>query len=331
MTDITSNESSAGRSLLLVHGKDFQPGAEHCLDFSIAAMAAGLKRDFPAELDRFHDLKKSLSYYGDLTAEVLARHGKHFDEVLDVGDRRNALTQLKLLDKRKQFGVGRYDRLPGKTAIVEFAADIAAPLLATLGFSKPLIARLSKDVAEYWRNNSDYPVSVRSRVREKICDALDRGDRILLFSHGSGSIITYDVLWELSHLEEYADKYRERKIDTWVTLGSPLGDLLVRRRIFGAKEKGRKKYPSNIVTWHNVSAEDDYQCHDNTLADDFSPMLKQRLVSSIRDYKIYNLSVRYGKSNPHSSLGYFIHPRVSKIIVEWLKSQSADRSPQSIL
>jgi hypothetical protein len=60
-------------------------------------------------------------------------------------------------------------------------------------------------------------------------------------------------------------------------------------------------------------------------------MLKQRLVSSIRDYKIYNLSVRYGKSNPHSSLGYFIHPRVSKIIVEWLKSQSADRLPQGIL
>jgi len=330
MTDITSNESSAGRSLLLVHGKDFQPGAEHCLDFSIAAMAAGLKRDFPTELDAFHGLKKSLSYYGDLTAEVLSRHGKYFDEVLDIGDRRNALTQLKLLDRRKQFGVSRYDRLPGKTAIIEFAADIAAPLLAALGFSKPLIARLSKDVAEYWNNKSDYPVAVRSRVREKICDALDRSDRILLISHGTGSIVTYDVLWELSHLEEYAEKYRDRKIDTWVTLGSPLGDLLVRRRLFGGKEKGREKYPSNIVTWQNVSAEDDHLCHDNTLADDFNPMLKKRQVSSIRDYKIYNLAVRYGKSNPHSSIGYYIHPRVSKIIVEWLKSQPADPSHQNI-
>ena len=331
MTDITSNETSAGRSLLLVHGKDFKPGAEQYCDLAIAALAAGLERDFPDELGTFHSLKKSLCYYGDLTADVLNRYGKYFDEVLDIGDRQNALAQMKMLDKRKQFGVGRYDRLPGKTAIVEFAADVVAPLLAVLGFSKPLIARLSKDVAEYWNVKSDYAASVRSRVREKICAALDRGDKILLISHGSGSIVTYDVLWQLSHQEEYADKYRERKIESWVTLGSPLGDSMVRRRLLGAKAKGREQFPCNIVTWNNVSAEDDYQCHDNTLADDFKPMLKQRQVSSIRDYKIYNLSVRYGKSNPHSSLGYYIHPRVSQIIVEWLKSGPVVPSPQSIL
>jgi hypothetical protein len=154
---------------------------------------------------------------------------------------------------------------------------------------------------------------------------------VILISHGSGSIVVYDVLWQLSHLEKYASKYEGKKIDTWVTLGSPLGDSMVRRHLVGAKSKGPTKYPSNIVTWHNVSAEDDYLCHDNTLADDFKPMLKQRLVSSIRDYKIYNLSVRYGKSNPHSSLGYYIHPRVSQIIVEWLKSGSAAPLPQNIL
>lgn len=331
MTEVTSNESSAGRSLLLVHGKDFKPAAEQYFDFAIAALKVGLERDFPDEAGEFHDLKKSLCYYGDLNAEVLTRRGKLFDEVLDIGDRRNALAQMKMLEKRKHFGVGRYDRLPGKTAVVEFAADIAAPLLAMFGFSKPLIARISMDVAEYWNDKSDYAESVRSRVRVKICDALDRDEKILLVSHGSGSIVTYDVLWQLSHLEEYAEKFRDKKIDTWLTLGSPLGDLLVKRKLLGAKAKGRDKYPTNIVTWSNVSAEDDYQCHDNTVADDFKPMLKQRLVSSIRDYKIYNLSVRYGKSNPHSSLGYYIHPRVSQIIVEWLKSGTVVPSPQSIL
>ena len=331
MTDITSNENSAGRCLLLVHGKDFKPSPESYCDFALAAITAGLERDYPDELNSFHDLKKSLCYYGDLTADVLTHHGKRFDEVLDIGDRRNALAQLKMLDKRKHFGVGRYDRLPGKTAVVEFAADVVAPLLAALGFSKPIIARLSVDVAEYWSGKSDYSVSIRSRVREKICAALDREDNILLISHGSGSIVTYDVLWQLCHLEEYSNKYGDRKIDTWLTLGSPLGDSMVRRRLLGAKAKGREKYPCNIVTWQNVSAEDDFQCHDNTLADDFKPMLKQRLVSSIRDYKIYNLAVRYGKSNPHSSLGYYIHPRVSQIIVEWLKSGPAAPLPKNIL
>jgi hypothetical protein len=72
------------------------------------------------------------------------------------------------------------------------------------------------------------------------------------------------------------------------------------------------------VSWHNVSAEDDYCCHDNTLANDFKAMLKDKMVSCIRDYQIYNLAVRYGKSNPHSSVGYYIHPRVGQLIVDWL-------------
>jgi hypothetical protein len=333
MTEISSNENQAGRKLLLVHGKDFKPAAEHYFDFAMAALAAGIERDYPAELDQFHGLSKRLCYYGDLTLEVLNRFGKQFDEVLDLGDRRNALAKMKLLDKRKQFGVGRYDRLPGKSAVTEFVVDIAAPMLAMLGFKKPLLARVSKDIAEYWNDKSSYAPSVRTRVLESLCEALDCDEKVLLITHGSGSIVAYDVLWQLSHLEKYASKYEGKKIDTWLTLGSPLGDSMVRRHLVGAKFKDRDKYPCNVVTWHNVSAEDDYLCHDNTLADDFKPMLKQRLVSSIQDYKIYNLSVRYGKSNPHSSLGYYIHPRVSQIIVEWLKSGSAaaERSPQNIL
>lgn len=323
MTEISSNEHTTGCSLLLVHGRGFKPAAEHYFDFSLAALASGLERDFPGDLDDYYGLNKRLCYYGDLANDVLTQHGKHFDEVLDIGDRRNALAQLKLLEKRKHFGVRRYDQLPGKTAVKEFAADVIVPLLAFLGFSMPLIARESKDLAEYWYGKSGYAESVRGRVRDKICAALDNSEKVLLMSHCTGSIIVYDVLWQLSHDERYAARYAGKKIDTWVTLGAPLGDTMVRRRLLGAKKKGRDRYPGNILSWHNVSAEDDYLCHDNTLADDFKPMLKQRLVSSIRDYKIYNLSVRYGKSSPQSSLGYYIHPRVAQIIMTWLKTDSA--------
>ncbi|MCH8136156.1 MAG: hypothetical protein IIB77_09295 [Proteobacteria bacterium] len=44
----------------------------------------------------------------------------------------------------------------------------------------------------------------------------------------------------------------------------------------------------------------------------------QRLVSAITDYRVFNLALRYGRSNPHSSIGYYIHPRVSKIIADWM-------------
>jgi hypothetical protein len=143
--------------------------------------------------------------------------------------------------------------------------------------------------------------------------------------------VTYDVLWQLSHDSDYADNYASKKVDTWLTLGSPLGDSMVRRRLLGANRKGRERFPANVLTWHNVSAEDDYMCHDNTLADDYKAMLKQRQVSSIRDYRIYNLTVRYGKSNPHCSIGYLMHPRTAQIIADWLVQQPAAPVPTSIL
>jgi hypothetical protein len=86
-------------------------------------------------------------------------------------------------------------------------------------------------------------------------------------------------------------------------------------------------YPRNVITWHNLSAEDDWTCHDNTLADDFKDMLQQRAVSAVQDYRVYNLAVRYGKSNPHSSIGYYIHPRVSKILADWVQTPVIDTDP----
>ena len=97
----------------------------------------------------------------------------------------------------------------------------------------------------------------------------------------------------------------------------------VRKRLLGAKRKSIAQFPVNVVEWHNVAAEDDYTCHDNTLADDFKKMMDQRMVSAVYDHHIYNLAVRYGKSNPHSSVGYYIHPRTAKVIVDWITPEQA--------
>ena len=139
-------------------------------------------------------------------------------------------------------------------------------------------------------------------------------------SHGSGSVVVYDVLWELSHDANFAPKYSTKKIDLWLTMGSPLGDRGLQKYLKGAKMPVEKRYPTNVIAWQNVAAEDDYCCHDNTLANDFKWLLQQKKISSIEDYKVFNCAVRYGRSNPHSSMGYLIHPRVSKIVADWLRS-----------
>ena len=324
------NEVKQKPLLIFVHGRDFKPAANEFMDLCEGAIAAGVSRDIPELADQFYDLEKQLAYYGDITHDFLVSEGQEYDEVLDVGDRRNALVRLKSFDRKKQFGVARYDRLPGKNALTEFAADIAAPLLGRLGFSRKLFEKVGIDLAEYWNRNSNFAESIRQRVRDVILAALEDDRHILLISHGTGCIVTYDVLWQLSHDEKLHSRCEDRKIDLWLTLGAPLGDSNVRRRLLGTRKKGMARFPRVVVSWHNVAAEDDFVSHDNTLADDFRDMLKQKQVSCIRDYRIYNLAVRYGRSNPHSSIGYLIHPKTIQIIGDWLELGSKEPMPKSI-
>ncbi len=313
------------RSILLVHGRDFKPAEAALMEISVAALRAGIERDYPDSVAAFDVLSKDIAYFGDLTNALLESHGKRYDSKLDEGDRKNALAALCTVQQRKRFGIRQYDRLPGKSALREFTADILAPMLGAIGFTVPLIRAVSKDCAEYLVGASDFGDSVRARLRDKLCERLGGGEEILLVTHGLGCLVAYDVLWELSHEDQYQEKVGDTKVSAWLTLGAPLGDMHIRKLLKGAREKAEARFPTNVISWHNVAAEDDYTCHDNTLADDFKKMMDHRLVSAVHDYRVYNLAVRYGKSNPHSSVGYYIHPRVSKIIVDWMSSGLADQ------
>jgi hypothetical protein len=267
-------------------------------------------------------MDKQLAWYGDLNAAVLEAAGKRYDELLDLGDRRNALHALKEITPRKKFGIRLYDRLPGKSALPEFFMDISAPVLGAVGFRMPLLGKIAKDFGAYL-DAPEFAQEARARLRNKLCAMLDRGDEVMLISHGTGSVIAYDVLWELSNDTATFPEYGDYKIEHWLTLGSPLGDRVVQKRLLGAHERADNRFPSNVISWHNLAAEDDYACHDVTLADDFKKMLVQKRVSAVQDYTIFNLAVRYGKSNPHSSVGYYIHPRLSKILADWINLSGA--------
>ncbi len=316
------------RSLLLVHGRDFKPGRGAYMDLSMAALRAGIERDYHESLMSFDAVEKHMAWYGDLNAEILQVAGKKYDLELDIGDRRNALKALRAIQPRKRFGIREYDRLPGKSALPEFFADMLAPLLGSLGLSKPLLRVVAKDFVAYFDQRRDYAEQVRRRVRDALCELMDRGRRIVLLAHGTGSVIAYDVLWQLTHETEFKETYGGHKIEAWITMGSPLGDRYLQRRILGANEKSGARFPGYVISWHNVSAEDDYICHDYTLADDYKKMLQHRVVSAVHDYHVFNMAVRYGKSNPHSSIGYYIHPRVSKLLVDWMQADNLGTTPR---
>ena len=255
---MTAENNSAKRTILLVHGGDFKPPAEVYLDEASMALREGVQRDFPDHVDAFGAVGIDLAYYGDLGNEYLVSKGRHYDEQLDIGDRRNALESLRKITPRKKFGLAQYDKLRGKSAIPEAIADVASPVCGILGLTTVLVSMVAKDFALYLSGNTEFTKQVRERVRSKLMELLRRGDKVMLMSHGTGSAVAYDVLWQLSHGESYRGEFGASKIEVFVTLGSPISDDMVRQRLLGAKRRSTERFPTNIITWENVSAEDDY-------------------------------------------------------------------------
>ena len=137
---------------------------------------------------------------------------------------------------------------------------------------------------------------------------------MLLIGHSLGSVIAYDTLWELSHLEHLPGT-----IDLFLTMGSPLGMDYVQHRLMGNEQKGPHKYPANISHWVNISSVGDITALDRVFRDDFAHMLELGIIESIEDHSeaIYNFFRNDEGLNVHRSYGYLVNPAVGNIIGEW--------------
>lgn len=299
------NPSTDGKPVLfLVHGRGVQPEPAELAAYWRRALAHGLARDREMDLG---GIQIETLYYADLIAPLDPAAAK-FDPVLDRADRENALSQLMAV-KAKAFRRARYEAVPGQTPLKEFLADLSAPVGRLLGLANRRLAHFYPELVQYWQDD-DLAAAIRTRIVPALVGSLKRGDHIMVLSHGIGSVFCYDAFWEASQQLTEATQ----RIHSWVTLGSPLSDDDVRRRL-GGQPAG---FPNLLLNWFNVAAEDDPICHDETVADDFRAMLRERHISRIEDYHIYNLAERYGSSDPHEALGYLIHPRMARLLGDWI-------------
>ena len=92
----------------------------------------------------------------------------------------------------------------------------------------------------------------------------------------------------------------------------------MKRKLKGATISGPRCYPHNILKWVNVAAEDDYVSHDGVVANDYRDMKDWTPLRSLTDKRIFNLSVRDKKSNPHHESGYLLDPYVAGVVAKWL-------------
>lgn len=176
----------------------------------------------------------------------------------------------------------------------------------------------AEETKRYFHNENNIACDVREVLKQELRPILKNNDQVLLIGHSMGSVIAYDSLWELSHLENLPGK-----VD-FLTIGSPLGMNYVQHRLKGKECSGNKKYPTNIRNWVNISSEGDVTALDRIFADDFSKMLKLGIVESIEDHceGIYNFFHNDEGLNCHRSYGYLVNPAVGKVIADWWQASA---------
>lgn len=304
------------KHIIIIHGRNFKPNKKQLEKNWIEALHHGLEREGKDVADLFSNTKKTFVYFGEESNRFLRKIGKKYDEHENTNDRKITLSNLKKY-KSEQFNRSTYEHLPGKTALKEAVADAFGGALSMLGVADKIISSVAPDMAWYWEKDSQFGSDIRWNLTEVLSKAFRNNEEIILISHSLGTMIAYDVLWKFSHYGEYRD-IKGKKLDLWLTLGSPLGDETVKNNLKGANLEGKRKYPTNIKKWINVAAEDDYICHDQAVENDYRSMLTSNIIDFIIDHRIYNLATCRNKSNPHHGVGYLIHPTVSKIITEWL-------------
>ena len=174
-----------------------------------------------------------------------------------------------------------------------------------------IIRHFLKDLDAYYKGDEN---QARDQICKKLADCLikHRRKKILLIAHSMGSIITWDVLTRW---------VPQIKIHTLVTIGSPLGNPVVRSKMLSSYPKPRPvlQTPDNIYkNWYNLSDYKDKVALNYNLNEDFLP--NSHGVQP-QDKLIWNNYQYNGERNPHKSYGYLRCPEMSNIISEFYSAR----------
>ncbi|HKJ67456.1 MAG TPA: alpha/beta hydrolase [bacterium] len=201
--------------------------------------------------------------------------------------------------------------------------------------TEAVLSRYFQDLEIYFHDEGNDSFSraanrARELIRQRVAKVLQRHrtKEILLIAHSMGSIIAYDVLTQMMP---------EVKIDTFITIGSPLGLPVVMSKVF-AEQQDQMEFlkkpvcPENIKKqWYNLSDLEDLVAINYNLADDYQPNSRGVRAQDMIVHNNYHIN---GERNPHKSYGYLRTPECARAIhffhlghrnrmVRWLKKRFA--------
>ncbi len=101
-----------------------------------------------------------------------------------------------------------------------------------------------RDLRRYLRNRNDIAEHTRQMLKMPLRAATEAKRPILLIAHSMGSVIAWDSLWQIAHT-----KCDHASVDLLLTMGSPLGQRFIQRRLQGSGEEARRRFPGGIRRW----------------------------------------------------------------------------------
>jgi hypothetical protein len=292
-----------------IHGLGNKPPKTILADWWKKSILEGLKKynyptsDFEFDLVYWADILHPTPLDPDIKnkSNVFYLKNKYLPESIS-----NLVELSRLRIKAKEY-IGKFY---GKIVINE-VLSLKYPSLTDL-FIHVNMRDLENYYSSSYINENGVRAITRNAIIERLTDTLKkhRNKKILLISHSMGSIITHDTLM---------DNLPDLKIDTLISIGSPLGQKYVLKKMLGEqKDNSEKKLkvPENITkNWYNLSDLDDQVALNHLLAEIYIPNSKG---VKIIDKLIQNNYIDDGIKNSHSSYGYLRTPELTAIVHSFL-------------
>ncbi len=213
--------------------------------------------------------------------------------------------------------------------------DLANILTSALTIKDDVMERFLRETELY---NRDQYIADRMRgpLEAALRNAWKDNCDVAILSHSMGTFIAYDVLWRFSHRTiEAFKKFHNKRVQLFVTMGSPLGDSAIRGMLFSRHHKkgGKRQFPTNIDFWHNYSCLGDVVAHHNNFSDEYyEPMRKLNIFPDKPKFRAIDYTNLHNpfevvshsgnkekeKRNPHKSYGYLVQPRLGSWLADFL-------------
>ena len=191
----------------------------------------------------------------------------------------------------------------------------------TINFSfitDAIIHSYFKELDSYYakecETDGDKNCKARDIIRERTAQVIQKykDDELFIIGHSMGSIIAYDVLTFTTP---------KSTVDTFVTIGSPLGLPVIRAKIAAERnlklpDSTKLKTPPGIRrNWHNLSDLEDKIALIYDLTQKYD---RNKYGVKVRNYVVDNDYEINGSKNPHKSFGYLRTPELALAINEFL-------------